>query len=117
METVLLTIHIILVVSLVLVILVQRTSADGLSGLGGGSSAGAVFSARGSANFLTRATGILAAGFIITSLSLAYLASHHEGSSIADKIAAENKAAKTISKPAAVNAAKPATALAVPLAK
>ena len=95
METILLAIHIIFVVSLVLIILVQRTSSDGLSGLGGGSSQGAIFSARGSANFLTRATAILATGFICTSLALAYIASHRDGgTSIADKIAAEQKLQK-----------------------
>ena len=122
METVILAIHIILVVSLVLVILVQRTSSDGLSGLGGGSSAGAIFSARGSANFLTRATAILATGFICTSLALAYLASHREGGSIADKIAAEQKANKTVTAPLKADAAAPAknptdSAPAVPLAQ
>lgn len=116
METVLLAIHIILVVALVLIILVQRTGSDGLSGLGGGSSQGAIFSARGSANFLTRTTAILATGFICTSLALAYIASHRGGStSIADKIAAEQKAnpvkAVTPSVPAAQpNAEAPATA-------
>jgi preprotein translocase subunit SecG len=104
METVLLAIHIILVVALVLIILVQRTSSDGLSGLGGGSSQGAIFSSRGSANFLTRATAILATGFICTSLALAYIASHREGGSIADTIAAEQKANKTPAQPAAPTA-------------
>ncbi len=108
MENILLAIHIILVVSLVLVILIQRTGNDGLSGLSGGGSsgggAGAIFSARGSANFLTRTTAFLAAGFICTSLALAYLASHSESSSIADRIAAEEKA-----KPAVVKHAEPAT--------
>lgn len=111
METVLLAIHITLVVALVLVILVQRTGNDGLSGLGGGNSgagAGAIFSARGSANFLTRTTAILATGFICTSLALAYINSHKEGgNSIADSIAAEQKTAPAAATPA-VPAAQPA---------
>ena len=107
METVILAIHIVIVVALVLVILVQRTSSDGLSGLGGGSSQGAIFSARGSANFLTRATSFLATGFIATSLILAYLNSHRDGgTSIADKIAAEQKGKPAVVAPAAP-AAKP----------
>ena len=122
MENVVLAIHIIIVVSLCLVILIQRTSNDGLSGLGGGgggAAAGALFSARGSANFLTRATAFLAAGFIATSLILAYMASHKTGStSIADKIAAE----QTIENKANVKAAEPVKPAApatpsVPLAK
>ena len=119
MENVLLVIHIILVVSLVLVILLQRTGQDGLSGLSGGGAAGAnsLFSARGSANFLTRATAMLATGFICTSLALAYIASHKTGKSIADSIAQENKMinSKTSAQPAETGskAASPS----VPLAK
>lgn len=117
MENVLLAIHIVLVSALVLVILIQRTSNDGLSGLGGGGNAGgnSLFSVRGSANFLTRLTSLLAAGFICTSLALAYMASHKNGgSSIADKIAAEKPTA-----PVEVQAEKPAVPLApsVPLAE
>lgn len=91
METILLAVHVVLVSALVLVILLQRTSNDGLSGLGGSNSGGnALFSVRGSANILSRATSILATGFICTSLALAYVASHRDGgTSIADKIAAE----------------------------
>jgi len=60
---------------MVLVILLQRSSNDGLSGLGGGSSsAGNLSAARGSSNPLSKATSILATLFICTSLSLAYLA-------------------------------------------
>ena len=49
--------------------------ADMGSGFGGGSS-GSLFGASGSANFLSRATAILATLFFLTSLSLAYLATH-----------------------------------------
>lgn len=60
---------------MVLVILLQRNSNDGLSGLGGGASnPSALGQARGSSNPLTKATSILAFLFVCTSLSLAYLA-------------------------------------------
>lgn len=75
METILLVVHLIIVVSLVLVILIQRPSTDGLSGLGGGGGSNPAMNIRGSANVLTRMTSFLAASFMITSLGLAYLAS------------------------------------------
>ena len=45
------------------------------SGFGGGSS-GSLFGATGSANFLSRATAVLATVFFLTSLGLAYLATN-----------------------------------------
>jgi len=97
METVLLAVHIVLVSALVLVILLQRSGNDGLSGLGGGggnAGGNSIFSVRGSANFLTRITSFLATGFICSSLALAYIASHRDGgTSLADKIAAEKPTA------------------------
>lgn len=71
METIVLVIHLILAVALVGVVMLQRSEGGGL-GIGGGSGGG-LMSVRGTANFLTRATGILAAGFFITSLTLAIM--------------------------------------------
>ena len=74
MHEVVLIIHLILAVSLVAVVLVQRSEGGGL-GIGGGQGGmGSFASARGTANFLTRLTTYLAIGFIITSLSLAIIA-------------------------------------------
>lgn len=56
---------------LVGVILVQKSEGGGL-GVGGSPSG--LMSARGAANFLTRATGILAAIFVLLSIGLAALA-------------------------------------------
>jgi preprotein translocase subunit SecG len=75
-ESVLLVIHIVVCVSLVGVILLQPSSADGLSGIGGGQSSGGLMSARGTANFMTKLTAILATIFIVNSLILAYIATH-----------------------------------------
>ncbi len=55
-----------------LVLLQQGKGADMGAAFGAGSS-GTLFGARGSANFLSRATGVLAAVFFAVSLSLAYL--------------------------------------------
>jgi preprotein translocase subunit SecG len=73
-ETIILVIHLILAVSLVGVVLIQRSEGGGL-GIGGGGGGG-LMSVRGTANFLTRVTAVLAAGFMVTSLTLAIIAGH-----------------------------------------
>jgi preprotein translocase subunit SecG len=55
-----------------LVLLQRGKGAEAGTGFGAGAS-GTVFGARGSANFLSRATGVLTALFFVTSLWLAYL--------------------------------------------
>jgi len=73
MIQVLLVIHLILAIALVATVLLQR-SEGGALGIGGGTMGG-LMTARGSANLMTRATGVLAACFIATSLLLAILSS------------------------------------------
>ena len=58
-----------------LVLLQHGKGADMGSGFGGGAS-GSLFGATGSANFLSRATAVLATLFFLTSLGLAYLATN-----------------------------------------
>jgi len=75
MITVILVIHLLVAIALVGTVLLQRSEGGGL-GMGGGSGAGGGFmSGRETANLLTRATGILAAVFMSTSLLLGILAS------------------------------------------
>lgn len=71
MNTVVLVIHILIGIALIGVVLVQRSEGGGL-GVGGGTMGG-FMTARGSANLLTRTTGILFAAFLLTSLGLALL--------------------------------------------
>ena len=71
MFTFLLILQSLVTVSMVAVILMQRSEGGGLGV--GGSPAG-LMSARGAADFLTRATAILAALFIVLSIALAGLA-------------------------------------------
>jgi preprotein translocase subunit SecG len=74
MTTVLLIVHLLIALALVGVILLQR-SEGGALGIGGGG-VGGLMTGRSSANLLTRATAILAGGFITTSLLLAIVATH-----------------------------------------
>lgn len=71
-QQILLVIHVIIALALVAVILMQRSEGGGL-GIGGGGGGGVV-SPRGSANFLTRATAVLAALFMGMSLLQATIA-------------------------------------------
>lgn len=72
MQHVIIVIHLMLVLSLIGVVLLQRSEGGGL-GVGGGGGGG-FMSSRGTANVLTRATAILAGLFFVTSLILSILA-------------------------------------------
>ena len=72
METVLIVVHLLIVLSLCGVVLLQRSEGGGL---GTGGSPSAFMSGRGQANLLTRMTAILGAAFFVTSLALAVMAS------------------------------------------
>tara|TARA_B000000460_G_C21307444_1_gene302886 strand:- start:80 stop:382 length:303 start_codon:yes stop_codon:yes gene_type:complete len=79
MESILLTIHIIVAISLVISVLLQR-SEGGLGGLGGGMSN--IMSSQSSNNFFTKLTLYLATGFIVTSISLAIVSGNSNKDSI-----------------------------------
>jgi len=68
--------HVLIAVAIIGLVLLQHgKGADMGSGFGGGAS-GSLFGATGSANFLSRATAVLATVFFLTSLGLAYLATN-----------------------------------------
>ncbi len=89
MYTVLLVLHVMITLALIGIILFQRSSTDGLGLSGGGNS---VMSGRAQANLLTRATGILAGAFLISSLVLGYLVKTERGG-FADAIESSAKTA------------------------
>jgi preprotein translocase subunit SecG len=72
MTAVLITLHIILAVSLIGIILLQRSEGGGF---GSSQSTGSFFSVRGKTDFLTRTTAILATAFLVNCFILALLAS------------------------------------------
>jgi preprotein translocase subunit SecG len=77
----LLVIHFICAFSIVGLVLLQRgKGAEAGAGFGAGAS-GTVFGARGASTALSRATGILAGIFMVTSLSLTYVGSHKAAAS------------------------------------
>lgn len=85
MENVVLIIHLLLALSLVGVVLMQRSEGGGL-GMGGGGGGGAM-TGRAAATALGKVTWILAIGFIITSISLTIIAAQKSaGSSVLDRL-------------------------------
>ncbi len=107
MYTFLLIVQTIIAASLVSVILMQRSEGGGL-GVGGSSSG--FMTARGAADFLTRSTAFLGAGFIILSIVLAAVAgANSKPTKIDTSLATQQQAPAPLAQPAA-----PATNQAVP---
>jgi preprotein translocase subunit SecG len=74
LQTIVLVAHVGIALLIIGLVLLQRgKGADAGTGFGAGAS-GTVFGARGSATFFSRVTGVLAALFFVTSLTLAWLA-------------------------------------------
>ncbi len=74
MQQIVLVVHLMLALGLVGTVLLQRSEGGGL-GIGGPSGGGGgLMNTRSTANFLTRATAVLAGMFFVTSIGLAILA-------------------------------------------
>ena len=75
LQTIVLLGHLAVCALIVVLVLLQRgKGADAGTGFGAGAS-GTVFGSRGSSNFFSRSTAVLATLFFVTSLALAYLSS------------------------------------------
>lgn len=85
MENVILVIHLILALSLIGIVLLQRSEGGGL-GMGGGGGGGAM-TGRSAASALAKLTWILAIAFISTSIAMTVIAAKNSaGSSVLDRI-------------------------------
>jgi preprotein translocase subunit SecG len=73
---VILGVHVLTAIAVVALVLLQHGKGADVGAAFGGGASGSLFGATGSANFLSRATALLAAIFFLTSLGLAYVASH-----------------------------------------
>ena len=107
METVVLVIHLLIAVSLVGVILIQKSEGGGL-GIGGGGGLGGMMTARSTANLLTRTTAILAGCFMLTSVVLAVTANHHNAPASLIETVPSQAPASPAPAPVPVEPAKPA---------
>src|SRR5665213_2881016 len=103
LHSVLLVIHFFCAISIVALVLLQRgKGAEAGAGFGAGAS-GTVFGARGASTALSRATAILAALFMVTSLSLAYVGTRKSApsSSLLDQLSHQNQASQALPAPPA----------------
>ena len=95
MENIVLTVHLILALSLIGVVLLQRSEGGGL-GLGGGSNDG-IMSGRSTASALSKVTWVLAVAFIFTSMGLTIMAARSTtGTSVVDKLGTANEMEKNL---------------------
>ena len=81
MEIIVWAAHVLLAVVLVVLVLLQHGKGADMGAAFGSGSAGSLFGASGSASFLSRATGFVAAMFFATSMSLTYLSVNQTESS------------------------------------
>ncbi len=75
-HTVVLIIHVLAAVGIIGLVLLQHGKGADVGAAFGGGASGSLFGATGSANFLSRATALLAVIFFLTSMGLAYIATH-----------------------------------------
>jgi preprotein translocase subunit SecG len=113
---VIIVVHVLVALAIIGLVLLQHgKGADMGSGFGGGASS-SLFGATGSANFLSRATAVLATVFFILSLALAYIATNQprDSGSVVDRVQRPpaNAEKTDVPKPGAVpdSAPKPAPA-------
>ena len=96
MENIVLTVHLILALSLIGVVLLQRSEGGGL-GLGGGGSNDGIMSGRSTASALSKVTWVLAVAFIFTSMGLTIMAARSTtGTSVVDKLGTANEMEKIL---------------------
>lgn len=76
METLVWVIHVLAAVGVIGLVLMQHGKGADMGAAFGSGASGSLFGSSGSANFLSRATAVLAAVFFTTSLTLTYFSSH-----------------------------------------
>ncbi|WMJ09041.1 preprotein translocase subunit SecG [Nitrosomonas sp. sh817] len=80
MEILVWGVHVLLAVVLVILVLLQHGKGADMGAAFGSGSAGSLFGPSGSATFLSRATGFVAAMFFVTSMSLTYFSANRNES-------------------------------------
>lgn len=88
METLVWVVHVIVALAVIALVLLQHGKGADMGAAFGSGSAGSLFGASGSANFLSRSTAVVATLFFLTSLGLAYFGlQQHKPSSVLDRTA------------------------------
>jgi preprotein translocase subunit SecG len=81
--------HVMVCVFLVVIVLLQRGKGAEMGAVFGGGAGATVFGSRGAGNFLTRMTTAAAVIFMLTSLTLAYVAQDRTGDTLFEGEASE----------------------------
>ncbi|HFD87720.1 MAG TPA: preprotein translocase subunit SecG [Gammaproteobacteria bacterium] len=79
MLTVLTVTHVVVTITLIVLVLIQRGKGADVGAAFGSGASNTVFGSQGSASFLTRTTAVLATLFFVISLTLAYMTSQLVG--------------------------------------
>jgi len=104
-----LVVHVVTALGIIGLVLLQHGKGADMGAAFGSGASGSLFGATGSANFLSRTTAVLAAVFFVTSLGLAYVATHRPrvGGGIMDAVK-EQPSAPVPSAPLQSETTKPA---------
>ena len=81
MENIITVIHIIAAAGVIGLVLLQHGKGADMGAAFGSGTSGSLFGVSGASNFMSKATAGCVAVFFVTSLTLAYLSSHHAGRS------------------------------------
>ncbi|MCG6910771.1 MAG: preprotein translocase subunit SecG [Deltaproteobacteria bacterium] len=103
MSLLVIIIHVIVSIALIMIVLLQTGKGADMGAAFGGGSSQTLFGSTGASTFLSKATTVAAIVFMLTSLSLAYVAGNHGGGK---SVVMENTAPVEESSPAP--AAEPA---------
>jgi preprotein translocase subunit SecG len=75
--TLLVIVQIVCALSIIILVLLQHGKGADMGAAFGGGASGSLFGATGSANFLSRSTGVLATVFFLATIGLAYSGTSH----------------------------------------
>jgi preprotein translocase subunit SecG len=95
MENLVTVIHVLAAAGVIGLVLLQHGKGADMGAAFGSGASGSLFGVSGSSNFLSRATAVCVVVFFITSLTLAYMASHRASSGSVVKATAQASQVKT----------------------
>jgi preprotein translocase subunit SecG len=101
MTTLLVLLHVIICIGLIIIVLLQTGKGAEIGATFGGGGSHTLFGSRGAGNFLTKATAVIGAVFMLTSLALAMMSSNLTAGSVVEELPAKKPgAAQTAPVPA-----------------
>ncbi len=106
METIVWVVHVVAAAAVIGLVLLQHGKGADMGAAFGSGASGSLFGVSGSANLLSRATAVAVTVFFITSMTLAYLASH--GGKHSSVVQAQQKSGQLPASGKAADTPKPA---------